>query len=96
MTRRYFGRSGPTRQEAGDGAARACPLRRGQDRTSPRLPERGTPAHPGQEDLNAAAEESLRRAIAHNEERGKTTHPASLAMLEWLEADRTAQSRIEK
>ena len=48
------------------------------------------------EDLNAAAEESLRRAIAHNEERGKSTHPASLAMLDWLEADRTAQSRIEK
>jgi predicted HD superfamily hydrolase involved in NAD metabolism len=48
------------------------------------------------EDLNAAAKESLRRAIAHNEERGKATHPASLAMLDWLEADRTAQSRIEK
>jgi predicted HD superfamily hydrolase involved in NAD metabolism len=48
------------------------------------------------EDLNAAAEESLRRAIAHNAERGKSTHPASLAMLDWLEADRTAQSRIEK
>jgi predicted HD superfamily hydrolase involved in NAD metabolism len=48
------------------------------------------------EDLNAAAEESLRRAIAHNEKRGKSTHPASLAMLDWLEADRTAQSRIEK
>jgi predicted HD superfamily hydrolase involved in NAD metabolism len=48
------------------------------------------------EDLNGAAEESLRRAIAHNEERGKATHPASLAMLDWLEADRTAQSRIEK
>jgi HD superfamily phosphohydrolase YqeK len=48
------------------------------------------------EDLRRAAEESLRRAIAHNEERGKTTHPASLKMLDWLEADRTAQSRIEK
>ena len=48
------------------------------------------------EDLHWAAEESLRRAIAHNEERGKSTHPASLAMLDWLEADRTAQSRIEK
>jgi predicted HD superfamily hydrolase involved in NAD metabolism len=47
------------------------------------------------EDLHRAAEESLRRAIAHNEERGKSTHPASLAMLDWLEADRTAQSRIE-
>jgi predicted HD superfamily hydrolase involved in NAD metabolism len=48
------------------------------------------------EDLRWAAEESLRRAIAHNEERGKATHPASLEMLDWLEADRTAQSRIEK
>ena len=46
-------------------------------------------------DLNGAAEESLRRAIAHNEERGKATHPASLQMLDWLEAERTAQSRIE-
>ena len=48
------------------------------------------------EDLNGAATESLRRAIAHNQERGKPTHPASLKMLDWLEADRTAQSRIEK
>ena len=48
------------------------------------------------EDLNEAATESLRRAIAHNEERGKATHPASLKMLDWLEADRPAQSRIEK
>ena len=47
------------------------------------------------EDLHQAAEESLRRAIAHNEERGKATHPASLKMLDWLEADRSAQSRIE-
>jgi predicted HD superfamily hydrolase involved in NAD metabolism len=47
-------------------------------------------------DLKGAAEESLRRAIAHNEERGKATHPASLKMLDWLEADRTAQSRIEQ
>ena len=47
-------------------------------------------------DINGAAAESLRRAIAHNEERGKATHPASLQMLDWLEADRTAQSRIEQ
>jgi predicted HD superfamily hydrolase involved in NAD metabolism len=47
-------------------------------------------------DLTGTAAESLRRAIAHNEERGKATHPASLEMLDWLEADRTAQSRIEK
>jgi predicted HD superfamily hydrolase involved in NAD metabolism len=48
------------------------------------------------EDLNGAAAESLQRAIAHNQERGKATHPTSLEMLDWLEADRTAQSRIEK
>ena len=48
------------------------------------------------DDLRRAAEESLRRTIAHNEERVKTTHLASLAMLDWLEADRTAQSRIEQ
>ena len=48
------------------------------------------------EDLKAAAEESLRRAIAHNQERGKATHPASLKMLDWLEADHTTQSRIEQ
>jgi predicted HD superfamily hydrolase involved in NAD metabolism len=48
------------------------------------------------EDLHAAAAESLRRAIAHNEERGRDTHPASLGTLEWLEADHTAQSRIEQ
>jgi predicted HD superfamily hydrolase involved in NAD metabolism len=48
------------------------------------------------EDLRRAAEESLRRAIAHNEERGKATHPASLKMLDWLEADHSTQSRIEQ
>ncbi len=48
------------------------------------------------EDLNGAALESLRRAIAHNEARGKATHPASRKTLDWLEADRTAQSRIEQ
>jgi predicted HD superfamily hydrolase involved in NAD metabolism len=46
-------------------------------------------------DLHGAAAESLRRAIAHNEERGRDTHPASLQTLEWLEADHTSQSRIE-
>jgi predicted HD superfamily hydrolase involved in NAD metabolism len=46
--------------------------------------------------LYGAALESLRRAIAHNEERGKTTHPASLETLDWLQADSTAQSRIEQ
>jgi predicted HD superfamily hydrolase involved in NAD metabolism len=37
------------------------------------------------EDLHGAAREGLRRAIAHNEERGRPTHPASRATLEWLE-----------
>jgi predicted HD superfamily hydrolase involved in NAD metabolism len=48
------------------------------------------------EDLHKAALESLRRAIAHNEGRGKTTHPASLETLDWLEADHTAQFRIDQ
>lgn len=48
------------------------------------------------EDLNGAALESLRRAIAHNEARGKATHPASRKTLDWLETDRTTQSRIEQ
>jgi predicted HD superfamily hydrolase involved in NAD metabolism len=47
-------------------------------------------------DLHWAAAEALRRAIAHNEERGRDTHPASLQTLEWLEADHTAQRRIEQ
>ena len=41
------------------------------------------------EDLHAAATESLRRAISHNEARGKDVHPSSRETLEWLEADRT-------
>jgi predicted HD superfamily hydrolase involved in NAD metabolism len=36
-------------------------------------------------DLRAAAAESLRRSIAHNEERGRPTHPASIEALGWLE-----------
>jgi predicted HD superfamily hydrolase involved in NAD metabolism len=36
-------------------------------------------------DLCEAAAESLRRAIDHNEGRGKSIHPASREMLEWLE-----------
>ncbi len=36
-------------------------------------------------DLRAAAAESLRRSIAHNEERGRPTHPASIEALAWLE-----------
>jgi predicted HD superfamily hydrolase involved in NAD metabolism len=37
------------------------------------------------EDLRGAAAESLRRSIAHNEERGRPTHPASLETLAWLD-----------
>ena len=36
-------------------------------------------------DLRAAAAESLRRSIAHNEERGRPTHPASVETLAWLD-----------
>jgi predicted HD superfamily hydrolase involved in NAD metabolism len=36
-------------------------------------------------DLREAAAESLRHVIAHNEGRGRSVHPASRAMLEWLE-----------
>ena len=36
-------------------------------------------------DLRAAAAESLRRSIAHNQERGRPTHPASIEALGWLE-----------
>jgi len=38
-----------------------------------------------EEDLREAAAEALRRAIAHNEERGRETHPASRKTLRWLE-----------
>lgn len=48
------------------------------------------------EDLHGAAAESLRRAIAHNEVRGRDTHPASLKTLEWLEADHTSQVRVKQ
>ena len=44
-------------------------------------------------DLREAAEEALRRAVEHNERRGRPTHPASL---EWLrEAERSAQRRVQ-
>jgi predicted HD superfamily hydrolase involved in NAD metabolism len=36
-------------------------------------------------DLRVAAAEALRRAISHNEERGRSIHPDSRATLEWLE-----------
>ena len=48
------------------------------------------------ENLHTAALEALRRAIAHNEARGKVTHPASIETLDWLEADCAAQPRIEQ
>jgi predicted HD superfamily hydrolase involved in NAD metabolism len=47
------------------------------------------------EDLHAATTEALRRAIAHNEGRGKDVHPSSRAALEWLESDHTPQGGIE-
>ena len=45
------------------------------------------------EDLYGAAAESLRRAIGHNEGRGKSIHPASREMLEWLEYTQNAAHR---
>jgi len=48
------------------------------------------------ENLHGAALESLRRAIAHNEGRGKAVHPASREALDWLEADGATQSGIEQ
>jgi predicted HD superfamily hydrolase involved in NAD metabolism len=47
-------------------------------------------------DLYKAAAESLRRAIDHNERRGRPIHPASRETLQWLEADHTAQGRVEE
>ena len=47
-------------------------------------------------DLHKAAAESLRRAIDHNEQRGRSIHPASRETLEWLEADHAAQGRVEQ
>ena len=44
-------------------------------------------------DLREAAAESLRRVIAHNEGRGRPVHPASRAMLEWLEETEGAAHR---
>ncbi len=48
------------------------------------------------EDLREAAAESLRRAVAYNEGRGRSIHPASFEMLEWLEeTEGAAQRRVE-
>ncbi len=46
------------------------------------------------EDLHEAAAEALRRTRAHNEERGRPTHPASLQTLEWLEE--TVYRRVDE
>ena len=43
-------------------------------------------------DLRKAAVEALRRARAHNEHRGRKTHPASLETLQWLE--KPAEGRV--
>jgi predicted HD superfamily hydrolase involved in NAD metabolism len=48
------------------------------------------------EDLHKATTESLRRAIAHNEGRGKDVHPSSREALEWLESDHTPQVGVEQ
>jgi predicted HD superfamily hydrolase involved in NAD metabolism len=48
------------------------------------------------EDLYMATTEALRRAIAHNEGRGKDVHPSSRAALEWLESDHSPQGGIEQ
>ena len=48
------------------------------------------------EDLREAAAEALRRAIAHNDERGRTTHPASHETLAWLEAERAPQVGVDQ
>ena len=48
------------------------------------------------ENLYTAAAECLRRAIDHNEQRGRPIHPASRETLQWLEADHTAQGRVEQ
>jgi predicted HD superfamily hydrolase involved in NAD metabolism len=47
------------------------------------------------EDLREAAAEALQRSIAHNEERGRPTHPASRETLAWLEAEHAKQDRVE-
>jgi predicted HD superfamily hydrolase involved in NAD metabolism len=47
------------------------------------------------EDLYVAATEALRRAIAHNEGRGKDVHPSSRAALDWLESYHTPQGGVE-
>jgi predicted HD superfamily hydrolase involved in NAD metabolism len=47
------------------------------------------------EDLHEAAAEALRRAIAHNEERGRPTHPTSRETLAWLEAEHAPQGRVQ-
>ena len=48
------------------------------------------------EDLFTAAAEALRRVMAHNEERGRPTHPASRETLRWLQAHDAAQPRVEQ
>ena len=44
-------------------------------------------------DLREAAAESLRRVISHNVGRGRSVHPASREMLEWLEETQDAAHR---
>ena len=47
-------------------------------------------------DLGEAAAEALRRVVAYNEQRGRSVHPSSREMLEWLEeTESPAQRRVE-
>ncbi|MGH3144465.1 MAG: bis(5'-nucleosyl)-tetraphosphatase (symmetrical) YqeK [Rubrobacter sp.] len=48
------------------------------------------------QDLYEAAAESLRRTIAHNEDRGKPTHWASSETLAWLEAEHAPQAWVDQ
>lgn len=48
-------------------------------------------------DLHEAAAEAIRRGQEYNEQKGKTTHPASIEALAWLEEEleHPAQRRVE-
>ena len=48
------------------------------------------------QDLRGAAAASLRRAISHNEGRGRPIHPASRNTLAWLEAEHASQGRVDQ
>jgi predicted HD superfamily hydrolase involved in NAD metabolism len=66
------------------------------ERQSPKLLHGPVAAGLARRELGIDDGEVLEAVIAHNEARGKATHPASRKTLDRLEADRTAQSRIEQ